>query len=167
MKKGIMFLILILSSTIYSSANEVTVDKLINDYLALKNSLFKDNGDSARSNAKIFFRDLQDFKPDNLSGNAKKAYNQFVEKISYDIEHIKETTEIEHQREHFVTLSSNMYKLLQGLSKSSIKLYHQYCPMANDGKGAYWLNESEEIINPYMGSKMPKCGSVKDSLNVK
>ena len=167
MKKLSVSILIMLVATFVTIAHEVTIDKLINDYLTLKNSLFKDNGDSARSSAKIFFHDLQEFKADGLTANEKKVWNQLSEKISYDAEHIKETSELEHQREHFVSLSSNMYKLLQGFSKRSIKLYYQFCPMANEGKGANWLSESEEINNPYMGSKMPKCGSTKDSLNIK
>ena len=31
-----------------------------------------------------------------------------------------------------------------------------YCPMAKKP----WLQESEEIANPYFGSKMPRCGQI-------
>ncbi len=36
-----------------------------------------------------------------------------------------------------------------------------FCPMVDNNKGAYWLSLSETIYNPYFGSKMLKCGSVK------
>lgn len=166
MKKLHILTMLVLIS-IGAFAHDITVDKLINDYLSLKNALFSDNGDSARFSGKVFFHDLKEFKVDALTPQQKKVWNQWAEKISYDAEHIKETSELEHQREHFVSLSSNMYKLLKGLSKSSIKLYYQFCPMANEGKGAYWLSENEKIQNPYMGQQMPKCGSIMDSLFVK
>ena len=167
MKKITMLVSLLAITVTTLIAHPVTFDKIINDYISLKNSLVKDNGDSARNSSKILFYDLQEFKVDELTAVQKKVWNQFAEKISYDAEHIKGTSELEHQREHFVTLSANMFKLLKGLSMNSIKLYHQFCPMANDGKGAYWLSEKEEISNPYMGKKMPKCGSTKDSLDVK
>lgn len=34
-----------------------------------------------------------------------------------------------------------------------------HCPMAFDKKGAYWIQEEEEVMNPYFGSKMLRCGS--------
>jgi Cu(I)/Ag(I) efflux system membrane fusion protein len=30
--------------------------------------------------------------------------------------------------------------------------------MAFDNKGAYWLQDSEEIANPYFGAAMLRCG---------
>ena len=41
------------------------------------------------------------------------------------------------------------------------KVYEQFCPMADNDNGAYWLSLSEVIENPYFGSKMMKCGSVE------
>jgi len=43
--------------------------------------------------------------------------------------------------------------------------YYQYCPMAFDNKGAYWISNETEIRNPYFGEKMLKCGENKDTLN--
>ena len=40
-------------------------------------------------------------------------------------------------------------------------LYLVYCSMSFDGKGGYWLQDSKEIKNPYLGSEMPACGEVK------
>ena len=44
-------------------------------------------------------------------------------------------------------------------------LYQDFCPMANDGKGAIWLSEFEDIKNPFFGSKMLKCGKVQKKIN--
>jgi len=51
-------------------------------------------------------------------------------------------------------------------------LYLQYCPMAfGDEKGANWISNSAEIVNPYLGKNHPiykaamlHCGELKDSL---
>jgi hypothetical protein len=44
-------------------------------------------------------------------------------------------------------------------------LYQDFCPMANNGKGAIWLSEIEEIKNPFYGSKMMKCGKMQKQIN--
>lgn len=165
--KTIQIVIGILICWLSSAGKQGNVDSLINDYLALKNAMTNDNGDSARSSAKLLFNDLQDFNTEKFTATQKKLWGQYSKKLSYDAEHIKATSELEHQREHFVSLSHNFFKLLKGLSLNSMTLYYQFCPMADDSKGAYWLSETSEIINPYMGKRMPKCGSNKDSLMVK
>ena len=38
-----------------------------------------------------------------------------------------------------------------------VSLFH--CPMAIDEEGAMWLQEDEEVRNPYHGSAMLRCGS--------
>jgi len=37
--------------------------------------------------------------------------------------------------------------------------------MYNDDKGAMWLSETDEIKNPFYGSKMLKCGKVQEKIN--
>ena len=39
-------------------------------------------------------------------------------------------------------------------------MYKQFCPMAFEGKGGYWVSTSEDIKNPYYGDKMLTCGKV-------
>tara|TARA_R110000823_G_scaffold311718_2_gene437768 strand:- start:181331 stop:181876 length:546 start_codon:yes stop_codon:yes gene_type:complete len=63
------------------------------------------------------------------------------------------------QRQNFETLSGSIEKMLQGSLKSGT-LYKQYCPMAFNNKGAYWISSSKDILNPYFGDKMLKCGRV-------
>jgi len=46
---------------------------------------------------------------------------------------------------------------------SSGNIYKDFCPMALDG-GAYWLSSEKNILNPYYGDKMLKCGTVKEVL---
>lgn len=37
-----------------------------------------------------------------------------------------------------------------------------YCPMADEGKGATWVQKDGEISNPYFGAKMLRCGVKKE-----
>ncbi len=67
--------------------------------------------------------------------------------------------DIKIQRENFEALSSGMETVLKGAIKSGM-LYKQFCPMAFNNKGAYWISSSKDIMNPYFGDKMLKCGRV-------
>lgn len=60
-----------------------------------------------------------------------------------------------------------MYKLVKELPINDSEVFYQFCPMANAGKGAYWLSEQSKISNPYRGKSMPSCGSTKEVLKTK
>lgn len=74
------------------------------------------------------------------------------------------TQDIEALRESFSVLSDNLYESLKTFGVSGVTVYHQFCPMAFDNKGAYWLSNNTEIINPYFGDEMLHCGSVVETI---
>ena len=43
-------------------------------------------------------------------------------------------------------------------------LFVEFCPMADNDRGANWLSKNKEIKNPYFGTSMLKCGEVKDEI---
>jgi hypothetical protein len=66
-----------------------------------------------------------------------------------------------------------MYNLLRTVRYDRSKIYLQECPMAfGDDAAGLWLNNSDEVRNPYLGLHHPKykdamvdCGGAKDTLN--
>lgn len=98
-----------------------------------------------------------------LSGNTHEQYMEIMESAKEHGEHIAKS-DIDHQREHFEALSADMNDLIALLGTEKT-LYHDFCPMANNDKGAYWISETEDIQNPYFGSEMMNCGSVKKQIN--
>ncbi|WP_158237145.1 DUF3347 domain-containing protein [Aquimarina sp. MAR_2010_214] len=71
------------------------------------------------------------------------------------------TKDIKKQRDFFVSLTSEVEKLVGKAKITSGEVYKQFCPMAFDGEGGYWLSDSKEVRNPYYGKKMLACGSVE------
>ena len=70
----------------------------------------------------------------------------------------------EKKRIAFEKVSDAMFGLLRVADIKNAGVYRQYCPMAFNDKGAYWLSDETEIRNPYFGKKMLECGEVTDSL---
>lgn len=66
---------------------------------------------------------------------------------------------IEKQRVLFSGLTEKMEPMFKE-SLASGTMYKQFCPMAFEGKGGYWVSTSEDIKNPYYGDKMLTCGKV-------
>ena len=76
---------------------------------------------------------------------------------------IAKESDIGKQRRHFAPLSQAFLELTETFGLMKDKVYKEYCPMAFDNKGEYWLSESEEIRNPYFGKSMLTCGEVTET----
>jgi hypothetical protein len=68
------------------------------------------------------------------------------------------------QRELYALLSNDVITLVKSSGLSSGQLYVDYCPMANNDKGANWLSAAKDIKNPYFGDEMLNCGEVQDTI---
>ncbi|MGK7392413.1 MAG: DUF3347 domain-containing protein [Candidatus Cyclobacteriaceae bacterium M2_1C_046] len=136
----------------FRNLNENLADQILNSYLKIKDALVNTNGAEAKRIAASALKQIK-----NQDGEA-------MEMIRQDLAHMSVTTSVDHQREHFKTLSAHVYALVKATDANDQQLYKQYCPMAFDNTGAYWLSSAEEIRNPYFGDKMLKCGRVQETI---
>lgn len=80
---------------------------------------------------------------------------------------------IEAKRRSYNILTENLYNLLRTIQYDNGVLYHHKCPMAfNDTEEAFWLANTREVVNPYLGNKDPRykagmlhCGETVDSID--
>ncbi|MXV50525.1 DUF3347 domain-containing protein [Pedobacter sp. HMF7647] len=122
-------------------------------YIQLKDDLVKsDSKEAANVSAK-------------LAGQLKdnNDYLKIVEKAN----DISKTDDLKKQRLYFSDLSDEMIKAVKASKVESGKAFVQYCPMAKNGEGAYWLASEKEIRNPYYGDEMLNCGDVKEEITKK
>jgi hypothetical protein len=77
---------------------------------------------------------------------------------------IAKAKSLEEQRMLFIVLSDQMTVLIKDTKLSSGVIYLQYCQMANNNEGAFWLSSDKEIKNPYFGEKMLKCGVIEETI---
>ena len=91
----------------------------------------------------------------------QKELIDIIEDATEHAEHISKSP-MEHQREHFKTLSKDITDMV-AITGTSSKLYEQFCPMYD--KGSAWLSTSNDVRNPYLGKKMPSCGKVQREIN--
>ncbi|PAW95359.1 hypothetical protein CKK33_18385 [Mucilaginibacter sp. MD40] len=155
------------SSTAKSGVDAKTsasVKEMVANYLQLKNALTNDNSNDAATAGKTLSEGFVKLDKSVLTADQKKAYTDIADDAKEMAEHIGISGgKLPHQREHFDMLSKDMYDLVK-LFGPSLPLYVDRCPMFNDKKGAIWLSETKEIKNPYLGSAMPTCGSIKEEL---
>ncbi|MFD2563027.1 DUF3347 domain-containing protein [Aquimarina rubra] len=126
------------------------IDKIYSQYLMIKKGLVNSNPKLVQQEAKKLNTLLDD-------SEEKKQLKATTELISL-------TKEIKKQRDFFVTLTAETEKLISKADITSGEVYKQFCPMAFEGNGGYWLSDSKEVRNPYYGNKMLKCGSVNQTI---
>lgn len=136
---------------------------VFDNYFALKDALVKSDGTLASAKAKSLLNALNAVQMNKLSNEEHTVWMKVRKDLTADTEHIEETKAVSNQRDHFDTLSDNMYPLIK-VSKQDSPTYYQHCPMANDGKGANWLSKENAVKNPYYGNKMLTCGKTVEKI---
>jgi len=134
---------------------------VFDEYIKLKDALVKDDSKKVMEEAKGLLDNLS--KVDMKLLKEKEVHNHWmsVEKeIKNATTSISNTSKLKEQRNHFKHLSSHLANAIEifGIDEN---VYHQFCPMADNNKGAYWLSKEEKVINPYYGEAMLTCGEIK------
>lgn len=138
------------AASVSFSNDETTA--IINSYLDLKDQLVATEGEKASVEAKKMLSVLENSQTSNL------------ESIKVAAQQIASSIDPEEQRVAFDLLSQQVLILAKSEMLTEGKLYKQYCPMAKNNTGAFWLSASDQIRNPYFGDKMLTCGSVEEEI---
>ncbi|MBK8712107.1 MAG: DUF3347 domain-containing protein [Niastella sp.] len=152
-------------TTVTPTTATFPVKEILASYLQLKNALTKDNGKEAATAGNAIVATLATVDMKSISAAQMKSYMDIADDLKENAEHIGANAgKLDHQREHFVMLSKDITDLIKTFGNGGQTLYKDFCPMANDGKGAVWISEMKEIKNPYFGKAMATCGSVKETI---
>lgn len=130
------------------SAFAQSTNKLLDNYINVKNSLVKSDSKAAADAATALFQCV-------------KSENNFSQKneLLKATEKLSKASGIEKQRAALNDVSSILWQLVKNSDAVKHAVYYQYCPM----KKAYWLSNEKEIKNPYYGSSMLTCGKVAET----
>ncbi|WP_242203737.1 efflux RND transporter periplasmic adaptor subunit [Aestuariivivens insulae] len=140
----------------FSTTVEQSFYGVIDAYIELKDAFVKSDAPLAATKSALFRKALENMPVSQREQTHN--YWSMLHKISMGI---NEDADLEHQRKQFQLLSSKLIEMVKSFNKVNHKLFVQYCPMAGNNEGAFWLSKEEQILNPYFGDAMLKCGSVK------
>ena len=139
---------------------------IVTEYLNLKNALTRDDDKNAALAGNSLVKALVLVDKSSMPTEQAKVFADLSDDAKEHAEHIGSNAgNIKHQREHFETLSGEIYDLVKAGNNTGQKLYYDNCRMYNDGKGGNWISETKQIQNPYLGKDMLTCGVVKEELN--
>ena len=151
----------------YSEAFTTSFSNVLNAYYNLKDAFVKSDT-AAVNTAGVELQNLLDsFKLDEVQQKDTVAFSSISGRpgdANAEITAMLGEKDIEKKRESFEMISSAFYDLVRTVRPAGVTAFYQYCPMAFNDKGAYWLSNADSIRNPYFGKKMLTCGEVKETL---
>ncbi|GEC77692.1 hypothetical protein FAQ01_05620 [Flavobacterium aquatile] len=149
------------TTTVIKSENQLKA--VFDNYFLVKDALITSDGNSTASASKELVMAINNVKMDRLDMDVHMVWMKVVNTIKKDAENIANTKDVKIQRDHFTSLSKEIYTLIK-ISKYENPVYYQFCPMFNDGKGANWLSKENSVKNPYYGSMMLSCGKTVETI---
>ena len=133
-------------------------------YVNLKDAFVSSDAGKIKAEAAKTQQALREVDMKRLSGAAHNDWMNYTDGIESSLTEILSNQDIEVQRKSFSVLSDNFYKSIKAFGLGGKSAFYEFCPMAFNNEGAYWISEAEQIRNPYFGEKMLTCGEVKEKL---
>lgn len=127
----------------YDFREEPKIDAMLDAYYVIRRGLADDSVDSLETMATRI---------------AKDASSEAIRDAARSLAQDGPTDDLKATRDDFETLSNVLIAYVGSHASQMKKMpLKAYCPMAD----AFWLQKGGELLNPYMGTKMPYCGSFK------
>ena len=138
----------------------LTLKEMTKTYMNIKSALALKNHNIVKSESAVFIGQMNDqkfFLTDIDQSNLIE-----LKKV---MQEVNATRKIDEVYEPFAAISDMFFDFLSLYKVKKLTIFRQYCPMAFDNKGAYWLSNTQDIYNPYFGEEMRFCGEIKGQLN--
>lgn len=119
-------------------------------YLALKDALVASDSQAAAKTA----RTAGDYLEKHPEAGSMPTIREALRTLAGE-------GDLKGQREAFRRVSELLIGSGEGVDYQGRQLYVQFCPMANNSKGAFWISSQQEIRNPYYGDAMLTCGETR------
>lgn len=130
-------------------------------YFALKDALFAGDKTKAMEHAGALDGAMHSVDAEALPTGQQAMWTEVMTAIMPHLHPLSESTDLAKQRTLFAKLTAPMTQLAK-VSPQANTIYLDHCPMF--AGGSEWLSADKAIKNPFFGSAMPTCGSVKETL---
>ena len=149
--------------TFAQSKTDVAFNQLLTAYYDVKNALASDKKDVATEKVKTLSTKVDAIPHKDLPTIQHALWMEQAKVIKAKATELAAGKDIQAQRKSFEGISYAMIKTVRNIKFNNTIVYVQHCPMAK----ASWLNEKENIENPYYGSMMFDCGDVTETIKSK
>jgi len=137
------------------------LDPVYAAYLAAQRALASDDLDGFTVATGDMDRAIDLVDTGGLASEPLGKWRQAVSRLTVD----PPPADIASARRVFERMSQAAIDLEKRFGHHGTQTWHvAFCPMAFDNAGAVWLQRGEVIDNPYFGSSMLRCGSIRATL---
>ncbi|MEP5792980.1 MAG: efflux RND transporter periplasmic adaptor subunit, partial [Cyclobacteriaceae bacterium] len=154
------------SEVTYDSDSEFKeqLQAVFSAYLPVKDALIESDVNTASKEAENLKKAIDEVDMKLVKDEAHIEWMKDLNILQKSTEGIQNETDLEKARMMLSPLSDQLF---HSLKKYQVEVdgYRQYCPMAMDNQGAFWISDSDKILNPYFGDAMLTCGNVEEHLN--
>lgn len=154
-----------IKKTAISAAAKKSLQPLYDAYFELKNALVKDDLKTAKKASEKMKSSLNKINMSLFGADSHNLYMTYNSNLKQELQHLPHVEKIENARQKFQAISETMVAMSQSFEPLENIIYVQFCPMADNNKGANWISLDKDIKNPYFGKSMLTCGEV--SLEIK
>lgn len=165
-----------ISLQIHSGTFNTSIANAMGAYHSVKNAFVDADTARAKNGTREFIALLDSIPLMELKNDSAMIFetaSATLADVKSNAESLLAQTNITEMRKDFSAVTDQLYPaFFKSINYEGEKLYLQYCPMAFDGdKGANWISNNVEIVNPYLGKNHPKykgtmlhCGELMDTI---
>ena len=140
--------------------------KVYRSYLSVHAALAADDVDGALDATSGVTKSLEGVNMTLLGGEAHVIWMNQLTRLRNADDEMRDSKEIDALRAAFGRFSRVLAEAITAFGIGAAgPVYRIHCPMAFDDKGAEWLQDNQEIRNPFYGPAMLKCGEVIEAIS--
>lgn len=141
---------------------------IYNAYFDMQMALAGDDLKAAKQATERLNKSVGEVDMSLFSRSGHGQWMKLSKEISDWAAEAKRADNIENSRKSFFNLSKSVIELHDTFGHADSKDYFlTFCPMANDNKGAYWLQAVDTVYNSFYGASMLRCGEIKKTLSAR
>ena len=137
---------------------------IFNAYIRFKDKLVASDAKNAFTEVQNLIKKIEATDMKLFSGASHEYWMTKSKLILTSLKQLNQNSNIDDIRKSFVLVSENLIKVFKAFGTGNNKAFVQFCPMANQNIGAFWLSTESQIKNPFYGSMMLNCGETRDTL---
>ena len=135
----------------------VSIVGLLNAYDKIKEALANDDFEATKEATLLFQKEFQKINMSLFKGDAHDVWMNASSSIKAASQSMINKEDIKGVRSPFTELSNAIIEIVKGFGPFNNDLYIQYCSMANNNDGGYWLRLPWHRGDPEQISKSATC----------
>lgn len=136
---------------------------VVDAYFEIHKQLAGDAPAGAKDAAVTMKEKLEQVNMGLLDHDAHMVWMEHLKNLNRVVGKLAKEDKIVRQRELFYQLSQQLINSVK-LFRLQQPVYQAFCPMAFNDTGATWLQSTKELLNPYFGKTMLRCGEIQATI---